>query len=292
MKKMACFRLLAALVMLALVLSSGAAGAEIHLDQEPPAEWADREVMTLTAFPTVENDCTLLEVGGKSMLIDGGFKGWRYQLEPALAAMGYKGRVDVLFNTHPHDDHLGCVSVMVRDGFQAGEFISTFPRDYKEDIQKQTVKYLDAAGIPYRQIENGETMEFGGAQLVFWYYPDGRDPNALSALMHITFGDSTVLMGADTTNATHKWFHQHLGAEKLHADILKYPHHAYTAVSGDFMEDVNPGFVYVTNRARKTPAANKQLRSRHIPYYHTSIGRIVMVTDGTDWYIKQYTDRF
>ena len=64
MKKMACFRLLAALVMLALVLSSGAAGAEIHLDQEPPAEWADREVMTLTAFPTVENDCTLLEVEG------------------------------------------------------------------------------------------------------------------------------------------------------------------------------------------------------------------------------------
>ena len=277
--------------LLVLCLAAVSAGAEIHLGELPPPDWADRETLTLTAFATVENDAVLLEAGGRSMLIDGGFKGWRYKMAAALAAMGYEGHVEVLFNTHPHDDHLGCVAYMIKDGLRADEFLSSFPRDCDEPIQKTAVKQLDEAGIPYRQLENGEEMDFGGAKLVFWYYPDGKDPNALSCMLHVTFGEATVLLGADTTPIAHKWFHRNLGAEVLHADILKYPHHGYMAVSDDFLNDVNPGFVFITHRVRSTPKVNTQLRKRGIPSMHTSVGRIVMVTDGTDWYIMQYRNQ-
>ncbi len=288
-----CLRTICLLAaVLALCLSAVSAGAEIYVGQEPPADWADRETLTLTAFATVSNDATLLEVGGRSMLIDGGFKGWRYKMAKALAAMGYEGHVDVLFNTHPHDDHLGAVAFMVKDGLRADEFISTFPKACSEPIQKTAVKYLDEAGIPYRQLRNGEEMDFGGAKLVFWYYPDGKDPNALSCMLHITFGNSTALLAADTTSTSHKWFHANLGPEVMRADILKYPHHGYTAVNGTFLDDVSPRFCYVTHRVLSTAKVNAQLRKRGIPYLHTSVGRVVMVTDGTDWYITQYKDQF
>ena len=32
---------------------------------------------------------------------------------------------------------------------------------------------------------------------------------------------------------------------------------------------------------------NQQLKRRHIPFHHCSLGPMVMVTDGTDWYIWQ-----
>ena len=45
--------------------------------------------------------------------------------------------------------------------------------------------------------------------------------------------------------------------------------------------------VYITNKKDKTPDTNKQLKRRKIPFNHTTIGPITMVTDGTDWYIHQ-----
>ncbi len=274
-----------------VLLLGGSAGADVYIDQEKPADWEERDLLRITALNLFENDAFVLECGGQSMLIDGGVKPREKDLADYLEAHNLS-HLDILFNTHPHDDHLGAVAFMVKDGLRADEFISTFPKACSEPIQKTAVKYLDEAGIPYRQLRNGEEMDFGGAKLVFWYYPDGKDPNALSCMLHITFGNSTALLAADTTSTSHKWFHANLGPEVMRADILKYPHHGYTAVNGTFLDDVSPRFCYVTHRVLSTAKVNAQLRKRGIPYLHTSVGRVVMVTDGTDWYITQYKDQF
>ena len=60
----------------------------------------------------------------------------------------------------------------------------------------------------------------------------------------------------------------------------------------ELLEDVKPGFVYVTNRRNSTPKANDQLSARGIPFKHTSMGPIVMVTNGEDWYITQTNNPF
>ena len=80
--------------------------------------------------------------------------------------------------------------------------------------------------------------------------------------------------------------------ELLKADILKYPHHALTAARGDYMTAVSPEFVFVTNRKINIPKVMEQLDYRHIPARFTTAGRMVIATDGKDWYIVQYIDKF
>ncbi len=279
-------RVLTAVLALALAVLLSAASAEIHVGQRPPADWQDKPVLRLTTFPAVTNDAALLEVGGKSMLIDGGVGKWAEDVLASLTALGYGEGVDVFFNTHPHIDHIGCQTALIGMGYLPGAFWSSFPEDYDDDCQREAAAALAEAGVPYRRIENGEETDFGGAHLVFWYYPGGRDPNALSCMVHITFGSATLLLTADASTGAQDWFHRELGP-LMKADIMKFPHHAYTVARSGFMDDVDPGFVYVTSRQRMTANANRQLRSRHIPFLHTSIGPITLVTDGTDWYVWQ-----
>ena len=280
------------LLLAAALLCTCAAGAEVYLDREPPESWKDKDLLVLTAFSTPINDSALLEVGGVSILIDGGFKGQRFDMEKVLAELGYDGHVNIIYNTHPHDDHIGAVIYMMRFGFTADEFISTFPEDYPDERQQKAVSLLKDAGIPYRQIRNGETLEIGGASFRFLYYPDGRDPNALSSMAHITFGNATLLMTADVTNASMRYFHANLAPGEIRADIMKFPHHAILRMENEFVDDVSPKFVYITNRKKETPRSNRQLEIRGIPYKHTSVGRIVMTTDGNDWYVMQYKDLY
>lgn len=290
-RKNGIHRTLAAFLLLILLLSQ--AQAEIYLDTEPPADWADRDdLMRVTAFATMINDCTLIEVGGRSMLVDGGVRKWREQLVASLAELGYDGHVDVLFNTHPHDDHVQAVTYMVREGFRADAFWSSFPETYRSDIQKGIVKALKDAEIPYHQLSQMETVDFGGATLVFYWWEGGKDPNARSCVMHVTFGDSTLLMTGDATGQAQNSLLKTVDPAFFRADVLKYPHHGIVPCPKAFMDAVDPGFVFVTNRRVSTPKTTNQLKNLKIPFCNTTMGRVVMVTDGTDWYIKQYRDMF
>ncbi len=281
------------LLFLILLLSLAAqAPAEVYLDREPPADWADKPVLRLTAFATVSNDCALLEVGGRSMLIDGGVRKWRTQLTEALAELGHEGYVDILYNTHPHDDHLEGVTYMINEGFRAEAFWSTFPTTYRNDIQKDAVRALENAGIPYHQLAQEETVDFGGATLVFRWWEAGRDPNSRSSVLHVTFGDATLLLTADATGAAQRGLMADFPEESLRADIMKLPHHGLVPSVADFIRAVDPAFVYITNRKSSIPRSIAQLDGMDIPWLVTSMGRIVMVTDGTDWYVKQYRDLF
>ena len=281
--------ILALILLLGMVLP---AGAELYLDQEPPAEWADRDdLLRLTTFPTLINDCTLLEVGGKSMLIDGGVKKWRNYLWDALGELGYQ-HVDVIFNTHPHDDHLECVYWLLKKGFTADEFWSQYSREYPNELLQQTIVQLDRAGIPYHQLSQYETVDFGGATLVFYWLENGSDLNSRSAQMHITFGDTSILMAADAEGGAQEKLLKVIPPELFRADLLKYPHHGIVQTRADYMDAVSPIFAFVTNRKWNVVNTMHQLEFRGIPARYTTAGRLVMVTDGKDWYIMQYRDQF
>ena len=280
------------LLLILLPLVAMPAASEIYLDQEPPADWSSRDVLRLTAFATYENDCILMEVGGRSMLIDGGVSKWRFKLREALTEMGYGDRVDVIFNTHPHDDHLECVFFMLRKGYMADEFWSAFAKTFGNILLQQTVAVLDRSGIPYRQLSEYETVDFGGATLVFFWWDANEGVNARSVLMHITFGESTVLMTADAEGKAQWHLLNDVPPELLKADILKYPHHGIRPARADFMDAVDPAFAFVSSRRADIPFTVNQLEKRGIAARYVTAGRIVMATDGKDWYIKQYKGIF
>lgn len=273
------------LIAVSLLLLCAPALADVHVNEPVPADWAERNLLRLTQYKMGANDGMLLEVGGKTMLIDGGVQ--KYNI-PLLEEFTQRDllHMDYIFNTHPHDDHIDAQFRLVRRGLKATEFLSAFPETYGVDPQRRMVKQLRESGIPYHLIEHGFTMNLGGAEMIFMQSPDG-DTNGRSVVTHITFGDSTILLTADTSGRVHENFFMQLPPEWIRAQVLKFPHHGLTQMVPEFLTMIDPAFVFVTNDPDGAFYAEAQLTARNLPHMFSAFGRVVMETDGLDWYIWQ-----
>ena len=282
-------RLFACLALLFLLVPVCYAQAQVYVKKAPPEDWAEKDVLRVTVFRTGEGDCMLLEAGGESMMIDGAQYKYREKLRDALAERQIT-HMKYLFNTHPHDDHIEGLRMLVTYGMEADEFISVFPKDKTdtEGNQKKAVEALDKAGIPYRQIFSGDTLTLGDAVLTVYNWPEGPTINAQSAMTRVEFGDCSILLCADIIGDTQKYFLETLESDVLKADVIKAPHHGITAMVPDFLDTVDPACVIVTNyhgdRASKT---ERQAENRKLPVLFSGDGTVILECDGTDWYIRQ-----
>ncbi len=263
--------------------------ADVFVNQEKPADWEERKILTVIVAETVYNDAFIIQQGEHSMVVDGGTAKFRKRILKYLQEHDLT-EPEIYFNSHPHDDHLEAVWKMIRDGqFHPVRFISMFPREYRNQLQQNTIKALDEHGIPYEQIQSGDEFDLGEAHFTAFQYANGDDPNELSGVLLLRIGDTSMLLTADLTGEAQQWFAKTYG-DTLHTDILKVPHHGITAMVTEFLTAVNPTFAFVTNRSRGTEKTNKQLKKYEIPYMHHSIGSIIMETDGKDWYVEQVKD--
>ena len=242
-------------IVLCLVLLAGAASGEVFLNKEKPADWYERDLLVITMFDYYQNDAFVLQCGGETMLIDGGVKAHREKLQAWLEEHGLT-HLDIMFNTHPHDDHLECqISLLRNKAVTVGRFISPFPREYRNEYQQTMVKVLDEQGIPYVQMLPDEKLTLGGAWMVMYRWPDGKAPNPLSGVLWVHFGDATILLTGDLTGEGERWMAQHYGPEGLKSDILKAPHHGIMRMVSEFLKTVDPSLTIVTNDAKTSAKA-------------------------------------
>lgn len=269
----------------------------VHFNETPPEDWQERNLLRLTVFKTMVNDAMLLQCGGDAMLVDGAMDKWAQKLMDAFAEMGLTaedGHVHIphVFNTHPHEDHLKGIYRMIRKGLTTDEFITSFPDTYKNSMLRTALKEFRGRDIPIHQLEQNEIMDLGGATLRFFWWADGGGPNELSCLTHVTFGDATLLLTADAESIAQMGVLNQVPVDWLKADILKFPHHAYTIMEIDFLETVNPQLVFATNWLSNIEPCARQVERRNMTFVTQGYGRIVMETDGKEWYVTQYLGEF
>ena len=287
-------RFFAVLLLLCLLVPALTAGAEVYVKKTPPEDWQERALLRITVFRTGEGDCMLLECGGESMMIDGGPYKYREKLRDALKDRGIS-RLKYLFSTHPHDDHIEGLRMLMQYGFEVDEFLSVFPKDKsdKEGNQKKAMAALDKAGIPFRQISSGEVLTLGDAEITVYNWPEGETINAQSAMARLVYGDCSALFTADIIGETQKYFLDALGPEALKADVVKAPHHGLKAFVPEFLDAVDPAFVWITNYHGKSISSTEgQLERRKLPMMYSGDGTVVLESDGTDWYVIQNLYQF
>ena len=278
-------RAAAALLLLCALLCSSAA-AEVFVGVEKPAGWDERDLLKVTLYEEVTDEAITIECGGKLMMVDGGTGPYWQRFWPYLQEHGMT-HFDVMYNSHPHYDHLqGEMFLLKLTDIQVDEFWSPFPEDYPHRLQKQAVKLLKDKGIPYRQVMPDEPFTFGDAEFVMYRWPDGGDPNSLSGTLHVTFGNTKILIPSDTTGEAQRYLVSRYG-DGLRSDVLKVPHHGLGRMFTDFLPAVQPKFAVYTSYTKSTKTCDKQLQKYGIPFMHTSAGIIYMETDGTDWYVTQ-----
>ena len=190
----------------AVILTAGTACADVFIDQEKPEDWEDRYLLRIYALRSLDCDAYILECDGERMILDGG-KNASYLTE-FMEKHGFS-YVDMIFNSHPHDDHIDAVyNAILKGRLTADVFYSPFRENYSDasdTFQKRTVRELAAKGITYRQVFNGDELMLGGARItVYRYDGDTKKPNGgsmtindMSAVLRVRFGNTAILMTAD-----------------------------------------------------------------------------------------------
>lgn len=274
------------LISLVLLASSPGRALVYQAPSQAPSDWNLRRLMRLTVFQSGESDCMLLEAGGECMMIDGGADPWRKKLKEALDKRNIH-HFKYLFNTHPHDDHISGLYRLMQYGFTADALAGMFPENFPYKLHQRALKQAKKSGIPYRQCANGDTLTLGEATLSLYRWEKGKTINDLSAMVRVTFGNTSLLLCGDMTGAAQKHLLSTMEKDELRADIVKAPHHGITPFVKEFLDAVNPDVLFVTNKKSRAAKLDAQAGFRKLPVYYAANGAIVIETDGTDWYIRQ-----
>ena len=285
-------RILALMLMLMLAVPALAEEAPILVDRvNAPDKYADfafaedAELLEVVFPQMLDTDAILLRCGGETVLVDSCKKAYAKRIVDMCNQLGIT-RIDRVYNTHPHEDHIGGFREIIKE-IEVGELWICYPEDCN-DHMKLAVNAAKKAGIPVKTYADGDVFSLGGATVEVWKL-DGKstEMNDCSAQMKVTFGVRTMLLTADLEeNGQKKMLELH--GDALDADILKYPHHGIKVLEPAYQEAVSPLFMVITNNHRKT-AGWKWITSGKagVPYAYTVPDLVHLTTDGATWIVEK-----
>ncbi len=190
-----------------------------------------------------QGDAALLRTpGGKFLLIDTGPPESSSRLLDYLDSAGVK-EIALLVNSHPHADHIGGASAVLRKykvkrvldpGF---EYPSSVYRDLLREVKKRRV--------PFQLSAVGDTFEFDGVKIELlgpgrpFITHTASDPNNNSIILRVTYGRTRVLFSGDAQYE--EWRRVLSAGLDVRAEILKVPHHgSRDATSGRMLRAIRP----------------------------------------------------
>lgn len=229
---------------------------------------------------------------GRWVLFDAG-RSWRggdagrSVILPYLARR--RGSLDAFVLSHPHTDHVGGASTIVR---------ALRPRRYYDaafagaaDAYRQSLMSARDAGTAWQRVFPGDSLVVDGVVVAF-LAPDStwtaglRDPNLASTVVRIRVGGVRFLLVGDAEREEEEWLLEH-AREALAADVLKVGHHGSSTSSGaTFLDAVRPRIALVSVGANNSyghpsQAVMESLTERGAQVLRTDrLGTVVIRTDG------------
>ncbi len=297
-------RLLSLLIALLLPLCALAEGEPVIIDRtgnltEEYKFPEDTPILEIV-FPRVySSDCAIVRFGYDTMMIDASTATDEMQsrVRSALRSMGVD-YIDIAFNSHPHDDHINGF-IPVAEYYPVGRLVLAFEEDANAEMKK-VVEYYNAHDIPIEHVEDGEVFYMGSEEEVTIRVLQRNDsgtwePNNRSAMLHIQYGDRSILFSGDVENHAQRSFGENPPTEGLKADILKYPHHGQVKLHDPFFDAIDPELVFMNGANQVMEGAKNYLKKRKVPYLIGYEGLTRLRTDGKVWVVdymhEDYTDR-
>lgn len=191
-----------------------------------------------------QGDSTLIIQGGHAMLIDAGGNDKGTAVQYYLKKQGIK-RLDYLIGTHPDEDHIGGMDVVL--------YKFETDRVFMPQVSKDTKTYrdvLDTARGKDQTItapEQGDVYQLGEA--FFTVLSDEQkeyaDINDASICIRLSFGNNTFLFCGDAGEEAEAALLQ--SGLPLEADVYKVSHHGSASSStAEFLEAVSPSYAVVS----------------------------------------------
>ena len=258
-------------------------------DNAPPAEGT----LEVHVIDVGNADALLIRQEDKAMLIDAGERGDADVVLNYLSARGVE-RLDLVIATHPHADHIGGMADVIRE-VEIGEFLIAY---MPEEDTPTTAVYLDMLealvdrDVTVTEAVAGDTYALGTAELtVLAPLTEDDDPNAMSIVTRLAFGDNRFLFMGDAEREVE---HQILQSGRpVSADVLKVGHHgSNTGTHDECLARVSPNFaVFTCGEGNSYGHPHREvvtkLNKASVTAYRSDLhGHIVFVSDGETVTVK------
>lgn len=190
-------------------------------------------------------DCTLIQAGGRNMLIDAGNNDDAAYIISYLQEQGVE-RIDYAIGTHGHEDHIGSMDDVIMN-FQVGEL---FLPEQTYDIWSYTSMLATAEnkGVKVTHPHFKDTLNLGEAQFMF-VMPDPEEAfeslNDSSLGIRVSNGKHSFLLCGDAGADREQ---QILDSKiYLRSDVYKVSHHGSSDANAmQFLEAVDPEYAVIS----------------------------------------------
>ena len=201
-----------------------------------------------------QGDSELIRIPGESgyfnVLLDTGEYEYAEGLIQYLQELGIE-RIDLLIESHPHTDHMGCMARIVQR-FEIGSIYMPLLPEEQTPTTKAYEKLLDAvmeknlivnelyAGAFLEGLEDASFEVLAPRKDEVW-----EDVNNYSAVIRFTYGEDTFLFPGDAESPSEKEILK--AGYDVSADVLKCGHHgSRTSTSAKFLKAVNPSYAVIS----------------------------------------------
>ena len=238
-------------------------------------------------FPNIRDaDAAILTFDGQVYMIDCGDEKSAARTTVLLQQLGIE-KIDILFTSHLHHDHIN--GLALTDNVASVGEVKTCFETGSTDSGELLEQVAAERNIPVTMYKSGDwfTMgEKGEVTLLFLRnYDPVMDMNNQSAVAVVRYKDRSILFTADMEKNGQAQMLKHVDPALLKCDIIKYPHHAKSALYPEFYQAVDPKLAVVTSVEGRRDVGQSFLVANRIPAAYTSVkGQFLhLATDGEYW---------
>lgn len=231
---------------------------------------------------------------GECMLIDAGDMNYGGEITEQIKSLGYD-KIDYLIATHPHADHIGGMSEVI-ECFEIGEIY--MPRAIANTATfEELLNTISDKGLSISTARSETVIEESGGLTMEFLAPcfaDYDDLNNYSAVLKITYNDSSFIFTGDAENASENEMLEN-SYSKLNADVLKVGHHGSKySTTEEFLDAVSPEYAVIScgkDNSYGHPHSEtvKRLTDAGVKLYRTDrLGEVTISTNGDGSYDVDY----
>jgi competence protein ComEC len=228
---------------------------------------------------------------GNNMLIDAGNNADDDTVTSYLSRQKVK-KLDVLVGTHPHEDHIGGMDVVIQK-FQIGKVYmpkkTTNTRTFEDVLQAVKDK-----GLKITAPVAGSAIDLDPKVKVQILAPNSasyKDLNNYSIVLKVTYGKTSFLLTGDAERESEK--EMLAKGYNLKADVLKVGHHgSNSSTSAAFLKAVAPKYAVIcVGQGNDYGHPKKEILDRlaraRVKVYRTDLnGTIIAESDGEKVTVK------